>query len=250
MSEQSQLDRIEAKLDKLVAKVSFLDGRTAGISALTTALIGSMLALAMVVTGCAGGYYATLGPESRADELVVALIREDGVAYCTGFVVERRIVTAAHCIGADAIRVGYQDGMSEDGNSWDTTYAVTVISKDVGYDIAILTQPRWGYGFQIRDRPVVLGEHLTIIGHSRGVHYIHIHGQVSHTSRGQLGHWPTEQFFLSDAVALRGFSGGPVLDSQGMLIGMQSFSMGISGIIPATEIAKRLFENTRMSLDP
>jgi len=237
----TDLEEIKTDVKYIKNQVSYLRGKFTGLYLLVTVAI--TLSLAALLAGCAG-YFPAIGYEENADDLTVALVSDSGRLYCSGFLAEGYVITAAHCVSPMGVRVGYRNGLSEDRNSWDTHYPADVLSMDRRHDIAILSRNGSRNYFRLRERPVQLGEHITAIGHPFGLTYQHTHGQVAHKQRSRAATWPTEPFFTTDMPLYPGMSGGPVMDSQGLLVGMVSFSVGVGGLIPATEISNFLFENT------
>ena len=237
---QKQLDRIEEKLDDLTQKFANLDGRTFGIALITGAMASAILGAALVLlSGCTGGYFPALGQEESADEFVVALVDSAGVPYCSGFQSEGYVITAAHCVDNGPLRVGYHDTM-RDENSWENVLEADLLAVNTTMDVAILSSRYAQYDMRLRERPVAVGEHITAIGHAARVPYQHSHGQVSHTTRGALPVWPIEPFFTTDTILVPGMSGGPVLDSQGLVVGVVSFTFGLGGVVPSRSISELL----------
>lgn len=134
------------------------------------------------------------------------------------------IVTANHVVERDEdITVNFGDGDS---------HAVNLIGRDQGSDIALLqldggslstatrpdTEPRPGHLALAVGRPGQSGPMASL-----GV--ISLVGGSWRTSEGTN----VESFIRSDAAMLPGFSGGPLIDTNGAAIGMNSSTVGRRG---------------------
>jgi len=245
------MKKLSDKIDQLVndvayirRKVSFLEGKLAGISVGIAAVVSIVIAV-LFSASCASTFPLHLWSGlDRIDDSVVALVYEDGRVYCTGFLAEGRVVTADHCIdGASHVYVGLRSGMTSDRNGWHRARRVEVLAEDNTHDVAILETPsrRALPELRLRDAPVVAGEEVMSIGHPWAIPYFHSFGHVSGRTRGGFGNWPTHPFFLTDAVVRPGMSGGPVIDTSGMVVGINSFGVdGVVGILPVSSIRAAL----------
>jgi serine peptidase DegS len=138
------------------------------------------------------------------------------------------IVTNHHVIAnADSVRVQLADGRVADarivGRDPDTDLAVLKI------DLSPLPVAEVGRSDQLKVGDVVLA-----IGNPVGLSQTVTHGIVSATSRQQLGIAPLEDFIQTDAPINFGNSGGALVDSSGMLIGINTAivakNIGVEGI--------------------
>lgn len=146
----------------------------------------------------------------------------------TGVVIRRdgMILTNAHVVGtARSVQVGLADGRKVTG---------TVLGRDVGLDVAVVRIP-------ISDAPVAtlgnsdqlqVGQLAIAIGNPLGLERTVTTGVVSAVNRPgrNLG---GETFIQTDAAISPGNSGGPLVDSRGNLIGINSAELlgqGVSGL--------------------
>jgi S1-C subfamily serine protease len=144
-----------------------------------------------------------------------AVIRRDGM-----------ILTNAHVVGmARTVQVGLADGRKLTG---------TVLGRDVGLDVAVVRIPA-------TDTPVAtlgnsdqlqVGQLAIAVGNPLGLERTVTTGVVSalnRTARATGG----ETFIQTDAAISPGNSGGPLLDSRGAVIGINSAELlgqGVSGL--------------------
>ncbi|MBS0579917.1 MAG: trypsin-like peptidase domain-containing protein [Proteobacteria bacterium] len=138
------------------------------------------------------------------------------------------IVTNHHVIAnADSVRVQLADGRIADarivGRDPDTDLAVLKI------DLAALPVAKFG-----RSDLLKVGDVVLAIGNPVGLSQTVTHGIVSATSRQQLGIAPLEDFIQTDAPINFGNSGGALIDSGGLLIGINTAivakNIGVEGI--------------------
>jgi serine peptidase DegS len=138
------------------------------------------------------------------------------------------IVTNHHVIAnADSVRVQLADGRIADahivGRDPDTDLAVLKI------DLAALPVAEFG-----RSDLLKVGDVVLAIGNPVGLSQTVTHGIVSATSRQQLGIAPLEDFIQTDAPINFGNSGGALIDSGGLLIGINTAivakNIGVEGI--------------------
>ena len=144
-----------------------------------------------------------------------AIIRRDGM-----------ILTNAHVVGnARTVQVGLADGRKTTG---------TVLGRDPGLDVAVVRIP-------ITDAPVAtlgnsdqlqVGQLAVAVGNPLGLERTVTTGVVSalnRTARSVGG----ETFIQTDAAISPGNSGGPLVDSRGAVIGINSAELtgtGVSGL--------------------
>ena len=164
----------------------------------------------------------------------------------TGFIVNGGyIITNYHVIeGAESIEVYFEDSRRP--------YAVTVIGSDEEIDIAVLQVgedfPKDVKTLIWRTEKLRVGSEVWSIGHPLGYDYSITKGIVSHMDRRIASPWqPTIQI---DAAINQGNSGGPLLDMDGKLVGINSMiipagpSGGFAGIALAIHfnVAKRAIQ--------
>ncbi|MGA9366643.1 MAG: trypsin-like peptidase domain-containing protein [Steroidobacteraceae bacterium] len=138
------------------------------------------------------------------------------------------IVTNYHVIAnAGAIRVQLADGRIA---------TPQVVGVDPDTDLAVLkiglsNLPVITFG---RSDQLQVGDIVLAIGDPLGLSQTVTHGIVSATARGQLGITTFEDFIQTDAPINFGNSGGALVDSDGVLIGINTAivakSLGVEGI--------------------
>jgi serine peptidase DegS len=138
------------------------------------------------------------------------------------------IVTNHHVIAnADSVRVQLADGRVADAR---------VVGRDPDTDLAVLKidlkpLPLVEFG---RSDLLKVGDVVLAIGNPVGLSQTVTHGIVSATSRQQLGIAPLEDFIQTDAPINFGNSGGALIDSSGLLIGINTAivakNIGVEGI--------------------
>jgi S1-C subfamily serine protease len=144
-----------------------------------------------------------------------AVIRRDGM-----------ILTNAHVVGpARTVQVGLADGRKVSGQ---------VLGRDVGLDVAVVRIP-------VNDAPVAplgnsdqlqVGQLAIAVGNPLGLERTVTTGVISAVNRPgrTLG---GETFIQTDAAISPGNSGGPLVDSRGNVIGINSAELlgqGVSGL--------------------
>jgi S1-C subfamily serine protease len=144
-----------------------------------------------------------------------AVIRRDGM-----------ILTNAHVVGtATTVQVGLADGRKVNG---------TVLGRDIGLDVAVVRIP-------VNDAPVAplgnsdqlqVGQLAIAVGNPLGLERTVTTGVISAVNRPgrTLG---GETFIQTDAAISPGNSGGPLVDSRGNVIGINSAELlgqGVSGL--------------------
>lgn len=171
--------------------------------------------LGLIVTlgcSCAGPAYVPEYPD--ADGLfdsVVALVQEDGRAFCSGVQIEQGVLTAAHCVheGESTARVGERG--SYDAGRFTQSRVVRVLRINALTDLALLDYhgPR---PLRVRGHQPRVGESVIAMGHPLGHGYV---AQYGHVSSAPKGTW----YFLDPGIA-PGMSGGPVIDRRGEVVGI------------------------------
>lgn len=123
-----------------------------------------------------------------------------------------------------------------------------VVGRDAGTDLAVLRlqqpveadAPRWGDAAKLR-----IGELVLALGRSWRGNIVASSGIVS----GLIGRWRTwrggelDQFIRPDLTLYPGFSGGPLVNAQGEIVGLNTAGLHRSGIaIPAATVARVVAE--------
>jgi Do/DeqQ family serine protease len=164
----------------------------------------------------------------------------------TGFVIDAAgfIVTNDHVIsGADRIRVRLTDGRE---------YRATVFGADPATDIALLkieaeNLPALPLGDSDEVR---VGDAVIAIGNPLDYEHSVTSGIVSAKGRKVYHNEPFEDFIQTDAAINRGNSGGPLLNQQGEVIGVNTVirvdGSGISFAVPSN-VVKRVIGQLRLN---
>lgn len=154
---------------------------------------------------------------SRALDSTVELITWSGDTYCTGFIVERVIVTAAHCAEGVFSIIRNPEG---------ETYYARVVARNDQLDAAALVPTedrRLGRGLKLARLAPEAGDEVFAVGHSLGVFtYSVTKGVVSNAKRSGFP-FIGMTWMQHDAGTVGGNSGGPVLNSRGDVVGITSF---------------------------
>lgn len=175
----------------------------------------------------------------RALENTVALVTDTGRVYCSGFISEGYILTAAHCVEGDVVvSVRNRGGI---------TIVVRVASYNETQDVAALAPlaGRFGPGIPVAGTSPDYGDEVFVLGHSKGeLEYSLTRGIVSHPRR--LDGLSADMVWMQhDAGSVGGNSGGPVMDSRGRIVGLTSFGVldgvycafGCPGVLTRTHIS-------------
>ncbi len=134
--------------------------------------------------------------------------------------------------------------------------ATRVAGRDPGTDLAVLrlqqpiksAAPRWGTGTKLR-----IGELTLAVARSWRGNVVASSGIISGLMPGPWRTWrggELDQFVRPDLTMYPGFSGGPLLNSQGEFVGINTTALHRSGItVPAstvTRVAVELLEKGRV----
>lgn len=154
----------------------------------------------------------------RAFHSTVALQNESGRTFCSGVIVEHRVLTAWHCV---------EDGEPVFVETIDGRWEAALDVSDPVEDLAVLVpadRRNLPKGVRVARKAPGFGDDIWVIGHALGEYANSItKGIVSHPRReGGLfgGLW-----FQHDAGQIGGNSGGPVLNKRGRLVGIVSFGV-------------------------
>ena len=163
----------------------------------------------------------------------VVTIKTD-VAQGSGFFVSNDgyIVTNAHVItGASEIKA-----MTYDGNVHD----VTLIGEDTNIDVALLKIVGKYQRLPIGDSDKIsIGDRVVALGNPLGLSFTATEGIVS--SKDRLGMNNLPDYIQSDVSLNPGNSGGPLINSEGQVIGINNFKIsGAENIGFALEINKAM----------
>lgn len=150
------------------------------------------------------------------------------------------VVTNNHVVtGADEVRVTFEDG---------TTEVVDVLGTDPEADLAVL-QLRGDGPFPhaplALDRDPVVGEWVLALGNPKGLGHTVTAGILSGKGRSGLNIATYENFLQTDAAINQGNSGGPLVDLDGRVLGINTAigtelggTNGLGFAIPATMVQR------------
>ncbi|HXE58426.1 MAG TPA: trypsin-like peptidase domain-containing protein [Gemmatimonadales bacterium] len=226
--------------------------------------VGASARDARVETLGAGGAQALRvqdGPTSFTDEeeTVIRVARmaspavvsvSTGASSGSGIIVRRDgvVLTNAHVVGnADVVEVGLADGRRLRGQ---------VLGRDPSLDVAVVRIRADGLPVATlgdSDR-LVVGQRAIAIGNPLGLERTVTSGVVSAVNRSPRG-LGLDQLIQTDAAISPGNSGGPLLDSQGRVIGINTVVIrapgaeGLNFAIPinlAYDVARQVLETGRI----
>jgi S1-C subfamily serine protease len=160
-----------------------------------------------------------------------------GRQFSSGIVIGKDAVAAAnHAVRRDEeITVVIAPGK---------TIGARVAGRDVGSDLAVLrleqaidaTPPRWGTTTSLR-----VGELVLALARTRRGNVVASSGIISGLINGPMRTWrggEIDQFIRPDLTLYHGFSGGPLVNSRGEFLGMNTAGLHRSGItVPASTVA-------------
>lgn len=122
------------------------------------------------------------------------------------YITEHMIATNAHVVaGVERLRVAASDGAPFDG---------VVVYRDRDLDFAIVQVEVAGTPLALRKRPIADGETVTALGYPQGRTHVAL---STGTVRGR-----TPMFVVHDALIAGGSSGGPLVDEDGLVIGLNT----------------------------
>jgi serine protease Do len=200
-----------------------------------------LLVLALLfAVGCPKPVDVADVPRDRTEETysaVVALLDEDGDSFCTGVMVEDRVLTAGHCVDevGEVVQIGFYRDYVRAHEEWSFSFPYKVVAdEDTDTDLALLaavTPPaETGHYTNIPVSPdsPYLGQPVFAIGHPAGLPYSLGVGIVSVPYRAVIGNERIEWTQVTVGVT-PGNSGGPLLNIHGELLGICSFRMQSRG---------------------
>jgi S1-C subfamily serine protease len=167
---------------------------------------------------------------------VVRIFAADGLG--AGFVCSEAglVVTNAHVVGAsETVQVEFADESRFEG---------LVLARDAEKDLALIRldvpERSWTPLQSRSGRFVPIGSSIYVIGHPVGLGWTVTQGIVS--GRRRAGEIAPIELLQTDAAISPGNSGGPVLDSNGRLVGVVRSKLVAPGVesigfvIPASEV--------------
>ena len=173
--------------------------------------------------------------ESRNNQSVV---NNNGRGTCSGFVINDRgyIVTNYHCVhNATQLMLAFYD--LDDWNLYD----VEIIGIDPLADVAVIHIPKrkktlpflsWS-----KDDPWD-GMDVFAVGHPFGMSWSITKGVISHSKR--IIRSPYVRYIQTDSAINSGNSGGPLLNTAGNVVGINSLIINPNPTIPKTNIGMGL----------
>lgn len=229
-AQSEQLDRIEAQGNDNRREIARLKGKASFWGALT----GAFTAIIFGAFGCGcSGLPGQSYPEQRdLRAATVALVSQDDAdTYCAGVHLGQGVIlTAAHCVTDDfglEELVVYVQGVEEDGTL--ASHAASVDRVDVTQDLAVLGiqdgyRPR--EELELASAVPYIQEPVWACGHPWGLTYSITRGEVVSQRRLE----GAMLWIQVDIAVDPGNSGGPLVNSDGQLVGITSFKMGrVSG---------------------
>ena len=145
-------------------------------------------------------------------------------------------VTNAHVVGqAEEVRL-------IDRHGTDTT--ALVIARDPVRDVAVISLPAAAQGLTLATNPPELGDEVFALGAPLGIEFTLTEGRISTLAR-QVEIAVPMLMLQHDAAVNPGSSGGPLVDAEGRLLGMNSqiadgsrMFVGIAYAIPTAELTR------------
>jgi len=214
------------------------------------------------------GLGQTLGDRLEAAVVQVVMLDEDGdeLSFGSGFVVESEwplVVTNAHVVDE-----GVQAWLQIRGNA-ETQYRAKLVMYDTSVDLAMLV-PRDQKGwmseqveaFRLQETRSSLGEVVYAAGYPKGLGFSVSKGIVSgrrtfgelpdrYQGEGEID--PESTWVQTDASVNSGNSGGPLVNEQGLVVGVNTFALtdavGVNLALSASEIRSRIPTSVRRSME-
>lgn len=145
-------------------------------------------------------------------------------------------VTNAHVVGeAEEIRLIDRHG---------TDLTALVIARDPVRDVAVISLPTAAQGLPLAPNPPDLGDEVFALGAPLGIEFTLTEGRISSLAR-QTDIAVPMLMLQHDAAVNPGSSGGPLVDADGRLLGMNSriadgsrMFVGIAYAIPTAELTR------------
>lgn len=187
----------------------------------------------MSLAGALGG--VELGASELVDRIspsVVEIRNGHGIGAGVIWRADGLIVTNDHVAQSDRVTVGLRDGRQLQGQ---------VIARDQRNDLAIVSVSERGLpAAQHRAHAVRTGELALAVGHPFGERYSAAVGIISTATRAVPG--GERQLIQADVSIGPGSSGGPLLDANGLVIGINSMVGGGMALAIPSRFAEALVQ--------
>jgi len=195
-----------------------------------------MMSIENFLFGDVGDGIAQLVERERVS---VVEVRTQGAGAGAGVVwrPDGTIVTNHHVVPRDRVEVRLLDGRA---------FPATVVGRDPSNDLAVLTLGAGGQGERLLPsgtigdaRELRVGELVLALGHPFGLRHALTIGVVSAglTPAGTRG---GREMVRADVLLGPGNSGGPLLDSRGRVVGINSMVVGGLALAVPSHLADRL----------
>ena len=143
-------------------------------------------------------------------------------------------VTNAHVVGdRDEVRLVDRNGVEE---------TARVIARDAARDVAVIAVSPGRLGIALAPKAPEIGDEVFALGAPLGIEFTLTEGRISATAR-QVDDAVPLRMLQHDAAVNPGSSGGPLVDTEGRLLGMNSqiadgsrMFVGIAYAIPAADL--------------
>jgi serine protease Do len=168
----------------------------------------------------------------------ITITNPNGGGLCSGFVIneKRHIVTNYHCVhNTTKLQLAFYD--KDDWN----IYEVKIIGIDPVSDLAVIQIPK-------RKKPLPFlnwstedpwdGQDVFAVGHPFGMVWSVSKGIISNTDRNVRS--PYVRFIQTDVAINQGNSGGPLVNTAGNVVGVNSMIINPSPVKPKTHIGMAL----------
>jgi serine protease Do len=215
---------MQVKVEKRQRPLKFVEALAALLVLVLVALIGP--ASASPLDDAMDKVFTVRSNDSEDRFLGSAFLWADGTVA----------VTNAHVVGAaEDVRLIDRQGI-------DTT--VLVIARDPVRDVAVLSVPEGAQGLQLAPNAPDLGDEVFALGAPLGAEFTLTEGRISSLAR-QTDIAVPLLMLQHDAAVNPGSSGGPLVDKEGRLLGMNSqiadgsrMFVGIAYAIPTPELTR------------
>jgi serine protease Do len=153
------------------------------------------------------------------DSLKSVVTIRTNIGQGTGFLISKEgfIVTNAHVLSGakEAYILDYEQN----------SYPATLVGYNATYDIALLKIPNTNNYLELgNSEDIQIGEKVIAIGNPMGLQFSVSEGIVSGINRE--GENKIKSYIQTDAALNPGNSGGPLIDKQGKVIGINNFKVG------------------------